>query len=215
MPPPGKLNEILWSIAAALLFAAVVAWAACYPPLTAGAAEADLLDRDPCGGWERMPGCAERETAGDRWSADQLRAKLAEPSCEEKARNEGRMPGDECVEPEAPAPRDIAEDALRLVRPLDPIRILEVTEQGNLVIAGRAELLIIYCDDDKTAHIADLTQGGRVVDTESPLATQTGTRCSSTFFANHDRPVHAAAAGCRTFICFGDDSLRTRLFPEE
>lgn len=159
----------------------------------------DLLGRDPCDGWERKPGCAERETAGDRWSRDQARARE-----------------------QASVPRNVAEDILDQVElPRDPIKLAEITPNGNLVVVGRAELLVVFCDDEKIAYVADLAGGfsyaRNAKDGEDPdeIASAVGVRCSATLLANKDRPVGSAFGGCRTILCFADDALFRAYNPPE
>lgn len=158
----------------------------------------DLLDRDPCEGMKRGP-CVDRENAGDRWSRDQ-RDRAA-------------------LQTVAPADAESILDQVDL--PKDPIRIAEVTPNGNLVVAGRAELLVIFCDEDKVAYVADLAGGFSFARGSEPgadpdeIASAVGVRCSATLLANKDRPVGGAFHGCRTFVCFGNDALYRAFNPEE
>lgn len=126
----------------------------------------DLLDRDPCEGRERKPGCAERETAGDRWSRDQ-RIKRAdgttgvtqmhedrsfpavEPTCEEAARNEGRWPAHECAEP------DPVEIIRQVKFPKPGLALMEVDNYGNVIIPAHADALVTH-DGVGTPEIAGM-----------------------------------------------------------
>lgn len=112
---------------------------------------------------------------------------------------------------EAEGVLDQAEPYLREAR--DPITLAEITENGNMVIAGKAELLVITCDGDETAHIADLTLGNEAPKPDA-LANRIGSRCSASVLANKDRPVRGSSR-CRTFVCFADDELWKRANPEE
>lgn len=87
-----------------------------------------------------------------------------------------------------------------------PIRLPEITRGGNLILPGKAELVVTYCADTNEATVLDLSQPD-AAPLGADLVVAIGNRCFATVMGNRER---VTGADCFTAVCYGTDELWRR-----
>lgn len=112
---------------------------------------------------------------------------------------------------DVPLPLPPAEvlEQLEFPHPAGSLRLPEISPNGNVIVPGRADLAIVYCNDTETAVVTDLSARGAVTD-GMPLAMAVGQRCAGTVLANAGRGTRD---GCFVVLCYADDYLYREVAP--